>query len=52
MVNRDSYLYKTAYQFMTRLKPEHAGDDLLFQKLAELTQMTPDQIRERYGYLM
>jgi len=52
MVNRDSYLYKTAYQFMTRLKPEHAGDPILFQRLAELTQMTPDHFRERYAYLM
>lgn len=52
MVNCDSYQYKTAYQFMTRLKPEHAENELLLQKLADLTQMTPDQLRGRYRDLL
>ena len=52
MVDRNSYRYSTAYKFMTRLKPEHADDDLLFEKLSELTHLTVKEINERYGYLM
>ncbi len=52
LVDRNSYRYHSAYQFMTRLKPEHAGDDALFAKLAVLAHTTPEALRERYGYLM
>ncbi|MHC1785222.1 MAG: 6-phosphofructokinase [Anaerolineaceae bacterium] len=52
MVNRNSYCYCTAYKFMTRLKPEHADDDPLFEKLTTLTHLTANELKERYGYLM
>ena len=37
---------------MTRLKPEHAQDDILFEKLAALTNLTCIEFRKRYGYLV
>jgi len=52
MVDRNSYRYRTAYKFMTRLKPEHDGNHVLLEKLAALTHMPANQFRERYGYLM
>jgi 6-phosphofructokinase 1 len=52
MVNIDSFRYRSAYDFMTRLKPEHAQDDLLFEKLAALTNLTCIEFRKRYGYLV
>lgn len=52
MVDRNSYRYSTAYKFMTRLKPEHADNEILFEKMAALTQQTVKQFKERYGYLM
>jgi 6-phosphofructokinase 1 len=52
MVDRNSYRYSTAYKFMTRLKPEHADDDQLFEKLAAVTHQTVAQFKERYKYLM
>ncbi len=51
MVNTDSLKYKSAYQFMTRLKPEHAEDELLIEKLAALTHRTADEFKQRYGYI-
>ena len=39
MVDRNSYRYSIAYKFVTRLKLEHADDNLLFEKLSELTQL-------------
>ena len=52
MVDTNSYGYNTAYKFMTRLKPEHADDEILFEKLAALTQQTEKEFKQRYGYLM
>jgi 6-phosphofructokinase 1 len=52
MVDRNSYSYCTAYKFMTRLKPDHADDGPLFEKLAALTHLTAKELKERYGYLM
>jgi hypothetical protein len=37
---------------MTRLKPEHIDDTLLFEKLFALTHLTAKEFKERYGYLM
>ncbi len=51
MVNTNSLKYKSAYQFMTRLKPEHANDDLLIGKLAALTNQTAADFKQRYGYI-
>jgi ATP-dependent phosphofructokinase / diphosphate-dependent phosphofructokinase len=52
MVNIKALKYTSAYQFMTRLKPEHAGDDELIEKLAALTHQTALEFRHRYSYLL
>ena len=52
MVNMDSFRYRSAYKFMTRLKPEHAQDDRLFERLAVQTNLTVKEFKERYGYLI
>jgi 6-phosphofructokinase 1 len=52
MVNINSLRYKSAYQFMTRLKPEQASDDLLIEKLAAITNLTASEFMNRYGYLI
>jgi 6-phosphofructokinase 1 len=52
MVNTNSFRYRSAYKFMTRLKPEHAQDESLLERLAALTNITGDEFRGRYGYLM
>jgi 6-phosphofructokinase len=52
MVNTDSFRYRSAYKFMTRLKPEHAQDDGLFERLAVQTNLTVKEFKERYGYLI
>jgi 6-phosphofructokinase len=48
-VNTDSFRYKSAYKFMTRLKPEHAGDEDLMARMAAFTNLTAVELRERYG---
>ena len=51
MVNIDSYRYRSCYKTMARLKPEHAGDTALFQKLSALTNLSAAEFEQRYGYL-
>jgi 6-phosphofructokinase 1 len=51
MVDITSYRYKSAYKFMTRLKPEHAGNEHLFERLAALTCLDLEKFKERYCYL-
>jgi 6-phosphofructokinase 1 len=51
MVDIQSYRYQSAYKFMARLKPEHAGDEKLFERLAALTPLSPTEFKQRYGYL-
>ena len=36
---------------MARLKPEHAGDTALFERLAALTNLTCQEFQARFGYL-
>jgi ATP-dependent phosphofructokinase / diphosphate-dependent phosphofructokinase len=52
MVNLNSFSYKSAYKFMTRLKPEHAQNELLFERLAVQTNLTVKEFKDRYGYLI
>jgi hypothetical protein len=52
MVDVSSFRYQSAYKFMTRLKPDHAEDDQLLERLAGLIHYTPEEFRARYGYLM
>lgn len=51
MVNTRSYRFRSAYKFMTRLKPEHADDQALLEKMASFTNLTAEQLRDRYGYI-
>ena len=52
MVDMNSYRYQSAYKFMTRLKPEFAGDEELVARLAELTNLSVEAFKSRFGYLM
>lgn len=52
MVDINSYRYQSAYKFMTRLKPEAAGDEELMSRLAELTSLDVDAFKSRFGYLV
>lgn len=52
IVNVDSFTYRSAYKFMIRLKPQHAQDSMLLARLAMQTNLTLEQFRNRYGYLM
>ncbi|MGZ3882438.1 MAG: 6-phosphofructokinase, partial [Flavisolibacter sp.] len=52
MVNINSLKYTTAFQFMTRLKPETADDNQLMEKLAASIHYTVAEFNGRYGYLI
>lgn len=52
MVNVDSFTYRSAYKFMIRLKPQHAADDLLLARMAMQTNLSLEEFRARYGYLI
>ncbi len=52
LVDINSYRYQSAYKFMTRLKPEVAGDDELMKRLADLTCLDLVTFKIRYGYLI
>jgi len=51
-VNLDSFIYRSAYKLMIRLKPEDAEDEELLQKMAEHTKLSLDAFRTRFGYLL
>jgi ATP-dependent phosphofructokinase / diphosphate-dependent phosphofructokinase len=51
LVNTSSYRYQSSYKFMVRLKPEHAHDAALFERMAALTNLTSQEFKERFGYL-
>jgi ATP-dependent phosphofructokinase / diphosphate-dependent phosphofructokinase len=52
MVNVDSFTYRSAYKFMIRLKPENARDPMILPRLAMQTNLSVDDFRTRYGYLI
>jgi len=52
MVDTSSYRYRSSYKSMARLKPEHARDEALFERLAALTNLTCQEFKERFGYLV
>ncbi len=52
MVDVDSAQYHSATKLMVRLKEENADDDILISRMAGLTNLTPEQFRARFGYLM
>lgn len=52
LVNVDSFVYRSAYKFMIRLKPQHAQDRMLLARMAMQTRLSLDEFEARYGYLM
>jgi 6-phosphofructokinase 1 len=50
-VNTNSFRYQSANKFMTRLKPEHARDERLIEKMAAYTNLTAAELKERFGYI-
>jgi 6-phosphofructokinase 1 len=52
MVNIDSFTYRSAYRFMLRLKPQHAHDDMFWVRLAMQTNLSTEEFKARYGYLV
>jgi 6-phosphofructokinase len=51
LVDRSSYRYRSSYETMARLKPQHARDTALFERLAALTNLTCQEFQARFGYL-
>ncbi|MCD6344554.1 MAG: 6-phosphofructokinase, partial [Anaerolineae bacterium] len=51
-VNIDSFTYRSAYKFMIRLKPQDAEDDMLLAQMAAQTNLTLEDFKARYGYLV
>jgi 6-phosphofructokinase 1 len=51
-VNVDSFVYRSAFKLMIRLKPEDAEDEELLRAMAEHTTLTLDEFKSRFGYLL
>ncbi|HEX8499560.1 MAG TPA: diphosphate--fructose-6-phosphate 1-phosphotransferase [Pyrinomonadaceae bacterium] len=51
MVNTDSEGYRVAREYMIRLEPSDFADDSTVEKLARAGNMTPEEFRDRFGYL-
>ncbi len=51
LVDTTSFRYQSACKSMARLKPEHARDDALFERLSALTSLTCPEFKARFGYL-
>lgn len=51
-VNVDGEAYECARRYMIRLEREDFEDTEQLAKLAAVVQMTPDQFRDRFGYLV
>jgi ATP-dependent phosphofructokinase / diphosphate-dependent phosphofructokinase len=51
-VDVDSFIYRSAYNLMIRLKPEDARDAGLWARLATAAHLTAEDFTARYGYLV
>ena len=51
-VKLDSFIYRSAYKFMIRLKPQNASDDELLARMAAYTNLSPEGFKARFGYLI
>ena len=51
-VNIDSFTYRSAYKFMLRLKPQDAQNDMLLAQMAAQTNLTLEDFKTRFGYLV
>jgi ATP-dependent phosphofructokinase / diphosphate-dependent phosphofructokinase len=52
LVNLDSFTYRSAYKFMIRFKPENAKDPMFLPRMATQTNLSEDDFKARYGYLI
>lgn len=50
-VNIESFSYQSSLKFQIRLKPQHANDEALWERLAAQTNLTVAQFKARFGYL-
>jgi len=51
-VSLDSFIYRSAYKLMIRLKPESVENEKLLDQMAMQTNLSPDDFRARFGYLV
>mgnify|MGYP000057316157 CR=1 FL=1 len=51
-VNTDSFVFRSARKFMIRLTSDDAEDEILLGKMAAQTNLTLDQFKAKYGYLV
>ena len=51
-VDVDSFTYRSAYKFMIRLKPKHAGNEMLLARMAAQTNISLNEFKARFGYLV
>jgi 6-phosphofructokinase 1 len=51
MVNTDSEGYRVAREYMIRLEPSDFEDAAWVEKLARAGNMTPEEFRDRFGYM-
>lgn len=51
-VKLDSFTYRSALKFMIRLKPQDAEDEMLLARMASFTNITVEEFKKRYGYLI
>jgi 6-phosphofructokinase 1 len=51
MVNVESEGYRVAREYMIRLEPLDFVDDSWVAKLAQAGNMTPEEFRDRFGYM-
>jgi 6-phosphofructokinase 1 len=51
-VNTESFPYRSAQKFMIRLGPADAKNEELLQRMADETNLSLGEFKERFGYLM
>ncbi len=51
-VDLDSFTYQSAYKFMIRLNPQDADDEMLWARMAAYTSVSPEELKEQFGYLV
>jgi 6-phosphofructokinase 1 len=52
MVNLDSFTYQSAQKFMVRLEETDFADRALVERMADCTNLTPNEFVQRFGYLV
>lgn len=52
IVDTNSFTYRSAQKFMIRLKPEDAENDVLLARMASFTNLSVENFKARYGYLI